>query len=167
MTLETLFLQIVDYRDIIVFSLLLAPWLTWLICFLIPGYWKEPYILSLNLWFALITMLFWVGYLAYATNTGGWSLVVKQADFLLLFTPPYYLLTSLWISKQRIPLDFIPAYRTLEGFIFLAGAFLVLSWMLSRIRIIFFSSIPFSIFLVILGVILTLGYLGYRQMLGK
>ena len=167
MTLEALFSQIVNYRDIILFFILIAPWLTWLICFLIPGYWEEPYILSFNLWFALITMFFWVGYLSYATNTGGWSLVVKQADFLLLAAPPYYLLSSLWMSKQRIPLDLIPAFRTLEGFIFLAGAFLVLSWMLSRIRIIFFSALPSSTFLVILAIVLTLGYLGYRQVLWK
>ncbi|ERT08331.1 putative membrane protein [Lyngbya aestuarii BL J] len=167
MTLEALFSQIVNYRDLIIFLILIAPWLTWLICFIIPGYWEEPYLLSFNLWLALTTMLFWVGYLAYATNTGGWSLVVKQADFVLLIVPPYYLFTSLWISKQRMPLDFIPAFRTLEGFIFLAGSFLALSWILSRIRIIFFSAFPFSTFLVIIAVILGIGYLGYRQMVGK
>ncbi len=167
MTIEALFSQIVNYRDLIIFAILIAPWLTWLICFLIPGYWEEPYLLSLNLWLALFTMLVWVGYLAYTTDTGGWSLVVKQADILLLITPPYYLLASLWMSKQRIPLDLIPAFRTLEGLIFMAGAFLVLSWILSRIRVVFLSFIPSSVFLGILAFVVVLGYLGYRQVRGK
>ena len=167
MTIEALFSQIVNYRELIIVAILIAPWLTWLICFLIPGYWEEPYLLSLNLWLALLTMLVWVGYLAYTTNTGGWSLVVKQADILLLITPPYYLLASLWMSKQRMPLDLIPAFRTLEGLIFMAGAFLVLSWILSRIRVVFLSFIPSSLFLGIIAFVVVLGYLGYRQVMGK
>ncbi|NJK39407.1 MAG: hypothetical protein HC825_07720 [Oscillatoriales cyanobacterium RM1_1_9] len=158
MTIESVFTQILDSRDGIVFGMVIAPWLTWFICFLIPGYREEPLILSINLWLALLTMMLWAGYLAYTTNSGGWPQVVDQADLLLLVAPPYYLLTSLWISQRRIPLEWIPAFRTWKGLIMVTGAFLLLSWMLSRTRIVLFASIPFSHFLGIMALILLIGY---------
>ena len=111
MTLEGLFQMIVQYREEISFSMLIAPWLTYVICFLIPGKLEEPFVLSVNLTLATISMLMLTGYLAYATNTGGWEQVVKQADIFLPILPPYYSIVSLWISRQRLPLNQIPAYN--------------------------------------------------------
>ncbi|MGF1491460.1 MAG: hypothetical protein ACFBSC_03195 [Microcoleaceae cyanobacterium] len=165
MTIESAFAQILAYRELVLLAIFAAPWITWLICYLIPGYREEPMVLSVNLWMALFTVMLWTGYLAYATNLGGWSQVVQQADVLLLIAPPYYLLTSLWLSKRRIPLEWIPAFRTLQGLVALTAAFLVLSWILSRIRIVFFSYLPFSTFLVVLALILLLGYWSYRRLL--
>lgn len=163
MTLESLFGAIVAYRIPIILLLLATPWLTYLICYFIPGKKEEPFLLSVNLGLATFSMILLSGYLAYATNTGGWRLVVQQADLFLLFLPPYHLITSLWLSKQRLPLQLIPAYRTLQGLVMMAGVFLFVSWLMSRIRIIFFSYIPFTTFLWLLAIALGIGYLGYRK----
>jgi hypothetical protein len=166
MTLESLFLVIHQYRVPLILLVLSAPWITYLICYCIPGQKEEPFVLSINLGFAVFSLLLLAGYLAYATNTGGWALVVKQADILLLFLPLYYLIASLWISYQRLPLQQIPAFRTLQGMAMLAGVYVVTSWLASRIHIIFFSYIPFNFFLVLLALLLAIAYAGYRRIFG-
>ncbi len=165
MTIETLFLTLLEYRIPIALAILAAPWLTYVICALIPGQREEPFVLSVNLTLAVISLLMLTGYLAYTTNLGGWQQVVQQADLLLLFLPIYYLLTSLWISKRRLPLHLIPAFRTLQGLMMMAGIFLVLSWLAEKIRIILFSFIPFSYFLLFLAVLVAVAYAGYRKIL--
>lgn len=160
MTLETFF---TEYRFPIALLLLTAPWITYLICYCIPSQREEPFVLSANLWLSVMSMLLLTGYLTYATNTGGWEKIVKQADFFLLLLPPYNLIVSIWISRQRLPLVQIPAFRTLQGLVMMAGVYLVFSWMASRIYIVFFSYMPFNSFLIILAVLLGLGYFGYRK----
>lgn len=167
MTLEALFLNILEYRVPIILLVLVAPWLTYLLCFFIPGKLEEPFLLSLNLGLAVLSLFLWVGYLAYATNTGGWQRIVQQADIFLLFLPPYYLSTSLWISQQRLPLDAIPAFRIFKGLMLMAGVFLVLSWLLGRIRLIFFSYLPFSAFLWFLAILLAIAYTGYQYIVRR
>ncbi|NET31905.1 MAG: hypothetical protein F6K19_07860 [Cyanothece sp. SIO1E1] len=167
MTLETLFSAIQAYRVPIVLIVLAAPWLTYLICYFIPGRREEPFVLSVNLGLAVFSLLLWASYLAYATNTGGWQLVVKQADIALLCLPLYYIIASLWISRQRIPLQMIPAFRTLQGIAMLAGTFLLLSWLAGRIRLIFFSYLPLTVFLCLLAILLGLGYAGYRRIVDE
>lgn len=166
MTLEDLFITIANYRVLIVFFILGAPWFTYLICYFIPGQKEEPFVLSVNLGLAVLSMLLLSGYLAFATNTGGWQRVIRQADMLLLLMPPYYLIASLWISRQRLPLQQIPAFRTLQGLVAMAGVFLICSWLLSTIRIIFFSYLPFTTFLWLLALLLGLAYWGYRKVFG-
>lgn len=160
MTLETLF---TTYRIPIIFLMLVTPWITYLICYFIPGKREEPFVLSANLWLSVISMLILTGYLAYATNTGGWQKVVQQADLFLLLLPPYHLITALWLSKQRLPLAAIPAFRTLQGLAMMGGVYLVMSWLASRIYIVFFSYMPFNSFLLILAILLGFGYFGYRK----
>jgi hypothetical protein len=117
MSLEALFIWITEHRVQVLAVFLLAPWLTWCLCQAIPGRREESCLLSVNLWLAVISLLMSVGYLTYASNTGGWSLVVKQADVLLLLAPPYYAIASLWMSRQRMPLGEIPAFKTLQGLV--------------------------------------------------
>jgi hypothetical protein len=162
MSLETLF---TEYRLPIIFLMLATPWLTYLICYSIPGKREEPILLSANLWLSVLGLLTLTGYLAYATHTKGWEMIVKQADVFLLFLPPYHIITSLWLSKQRLPLVEIPAFRSLQGLVAMAGVYLVLAWIASatRIYIIVFSFIPFHIFLGLLALLVGIGYLGYRR----
>ncbi|MDX2211985.1 MAG: hypothetical protein SFY66_01730 [Oculatellaceae cyanobacterium bins.114] len=160
MTLETFF---TDYRIPIILLMLVTPWMTYLLCYFIPTQREEPFILSVNLWLSVVSMLFLAGYLAYITNTGGWEQLVKQADVFLLILPPYHLITSVWLSRQRLPLEMIPAFRTLQGLVLMGGIYLVFSWLASRIYIVFFSYMPFNSFLLILAVLLGIGYLGYRK----
>jgi hypothetical protein len=167
MTLESIYQIFAQQALILVLFMLMAPWITWLICFLIPGYREEPFVLSVNLWLAMISVMFWVGYVAYATNTGGWAKVVTQANFFLLVAPIYYILTSIWVAKKRIPLEAVPAFQSLQGAAMLTVAFLMLSWFLGRIHIILFSFIPFTGILWFLAFVLGLGYIGYRQMVDK
>ncbi|MEN9204785.1 MAG: hypothetical protein Q6K70_03145, partial [Thermostichales cyanobacterium DRC_bins_46] len=136
----------------------------------IPGKWEEPWVLSFNLALAVATIVMWAGYLAYATNTAGWDKVIEEANVLLLLAPPYYLLTSLWVSRQRLPLGAIPFFRTLRGIMIMAGVYMVLAAILARVQlyIVFFniSQIPFSVLLWILAGLLLVGYIGYRQAVG-
>lgn len=166
MTLEAFYTLLMDYRFPIALLVLGAPWVTYLICHLIPGQREEPFVLSVNLSMAVVSLLLLTGYLAYATNTGGWQQVVQQADIGLLCLPPYYLITSLWLSKRRLPLNLIPAFRTLQGLVMMAAAFLVLSWVLDKVRIVFFSYLPFTTFLWLLALLVGLGYAGYRRIVG-
>lgn len=165
MSLETLF---TEYRFPIIFLMLITPWLTYLLCYAIPGKSEEPILLSVNLWLSVLSMMVLTGYLAYATQTKGWEMIVKQADVFLLFLPPYHLITSLWLSKLRSPLVEIPAFRTLQGLIMMAGIYMVLAWIASatRIYIIVFSFIPFPMFLGLLALLVGIGYLGYRRTFG-
>ncbi len=167
MTLKELFLFFLEHQAIIVGLMLIAPWLSWLICVAIPGQQEEPFVLNLNLGLALVSVLGEVGYLLYATNTGGWSQVVSEADLLLLLAPFYYVGVSLWVSRQRLPLSQLPAFRVLQGLGMIVAAYLLLSWIVSKIRLIFFSSLPFAFFLLLLASLVGLAYLGYLRLRGS
>lgn len=164
MTLAALFSFIMEYRAFFILFMLTAPWVAWLICLSIPGRWEEPYVLSANFGFVVLALFFWSGYLAYATNVdGGWQSVVQNADFMLLLLPPYYFFASRWVSKKRMELNDIPAYRLLQGMAMMALVYLVLSWFGNRVRFIFFSFMPFNVFLWLLAAVLAFGYFGYRK----
>ena len=165
MSLAALYNQILLYRVPISVLLLVSPWLVYLACILIPGKREEPSLLSANLTFSTVSLLMLVGYLAYATNTGGWGKVVTQADVILLILPVYHLGVSLWLARLRLPLQAIPAYRTLQGLVMLGAAFLAVSWILAKIRIIFFSYLPFGAFLGLIALLLCFGYAGYRKLI--
>lgn len=164
MTLETLFIQ---YRAPIIFVMLITPWLSYLICHFIPGKSEEPYVLSGNLALSVLGILCLSGYLAYASNTGGWQLVVKQADVFLLLIVPYHVISSLCLAKQRLPLAEIPAFRIMQGLVMIGAIYVVLSWLASRIYIVFFSYMPFSSFLVVLAILLGIAYSGYLKVFDK
>lgn len=166
MTLETFFIGLNNNSLSIALFVLAAPWLIWILCHWIPGQWEEPFLLSLNIGLATASVVLWAGYLAYASNTAGWQAVVKQADMLLLLLPPYYIISSIWVARQRMPLSRVPAFRTLQGIGLLAGVYLILSWLSRRVYIIFFSYMPFSAFLWILAGLLGVAYLGYRILFG-
>lgn len=166
MSFESLFILLAAHPTEIVLALLLAPWVTGLLCWLIPGQREEPLLLSLNLWLAVLSLLLWVGYLAYATDRGGWQLVIQQANILLLLAPPYYAIASLFIARQRMPLSYIPAFRTLQGLVVMGAVYFAIARLFSRVRIYFLSYLPFSTFLWGLAVLLVIGYWGYCQFVG-
>ncbi len=166
MTLEALFTTLNTHATLITLGVLVAPWLVWIVCDLIPGRAEEPWILSLNLMAAVASMMLWVGYLAYVSNISGWETLIKQANVFLLFMPPYYLVSSIWVSRQLLPLSEIPAFRTLQGVMLMTGVYLVLAWLIGRIRIWFVSFIPATVVLWILAGLLLIGYLGYRRAVG-
>ena len=166
MTLETFFTQLNDNGLTIALLLFAAPWLVWVLCHWIPGQWEEPFLLSLNLGLAAVSLVLWAGYLAYATNTAGWAAVVKQANMFLLLVPPYYFLASIWVARQRMPLSRVPAFRTLQGIGLLAATYLIFSWLSRRVYVVFFSRLPFSTFLWILAGLLGVAYIGYRLLFG-
>ena len=111
-------------------------------------------------------MLGELGYLFYATNTGGWSQVVREADLLLLLAPLYYLGVSLWVSRQRLPLSQLSTFRVLQGLGMIAAAFLLLSWIMNKIRLILVSYLPLGFFLLVLASLVSLAYLGYLRLRG-
>lgn len=167
MTLEKIFTTFNEQGVLLALILFLLPWVTWILCDLIPGQHEEPLLLSLTIGLGLVATTGWAGYLAYATHEGGWKSVVQQANGLLLIAPPLSLILSIWVARQRLPLDKIPAFRTLQGLSILIGVYLILAWLGSRVRIIFFSYMPFSAFLWILAGLLLVGYLGYRRLMDQ
>ena len=166
MTLKELFLFFLEHREIIVGLMLIAPWFSWLICVIIPGKQEEPFVLNFNLGLALLSVLGEVGYLLYATNKGGLSQIVSEADLLLLLAPLYYVGVSLWISRQRLPLSQLPVFRVLQGLGMISAAFLLLAWIMSKIRLIFFSYLPLGFFILLLASLAGLAYLGYLKLRG-
>ncbi len=166
MTLKELFLLFLEYRELIVGLMLIAPWLSWLICVAIPGKREDPLVLNLNLALALLIVLGEIGYVLYATNTGGWSKVVREADILLLLAPLYYVTVSLWLTRQRLPLEQLPAFRVLQGVGMIAIAYLVLSWIGSKLRLVLISYLPFGFLLLLLASLVGLAYLGYLRVRG-
>ena len=164
MSLGDLYSEILAYRVPIMLLLFGSPWMIYLSCFLIPGKREEPLLLSLNLGLSTLSILILAGYLAFAANTGGWEKIVNQTDILLLILPVYHLLVSLWLSQLRLPLRRIPAFRTMQGLVMIGGAFFALSWVLSKIRIVLFSYLPFGTFLGVIALLLMVGYAGYRKL---
>jgi hypothetical protein len=167
MTLETLYISLNQNAGWIALLVFAAPWLVWILCDVIPGKWEEPWILSLNMMLAVASLAMWAGYLAFASNVGGWEKVVKEAQVLLLCIPPYYALMSVWVARQRLPLSEIPAFRTLQGLALMCGVYLIISWLGRRIHIVFFSYMPFTSFLWLLAILLLVGYVGYRRLMGS
>ena len=147
--------------------MLVAPWLSWLICVIVPGKSEEPIVLSINLGAALLSLLAELGYLFYATHTGGWSRVVKEADIILLLAPLHYVGISLWLSRQRLPLSQLPAFRVIRGLALIFAVYLMLSWIASKIKIIIFSYLPFGIFLLFILTLLGLAYWGYLEIINR
>lgn len=164
MTFTTLFEQ---YRIPIILLMLISPWLAWATCYLIPGRREEPFVLSANLALSVASILCLIGYLAYASNTGGWQKFAEQADVFLLLSVPYHFGISIWLSKLRLPLERIPAFRFMQGLVMMGGVYLVVSWLARRIYIVFFSFIPFQYFLVFLAALLIAAYIGYEKAFGE
>jgi len=167
MTLQSLFQELLAYRLLIIIVVGLLPWVTFGICYLIPGRKEEPYVLSVNLGVSLLLLFFFIGYLIYAFSGRGFAQIVEEADFLLLLLPVYHVGVSLWLSKKRIPLEDIPAFRLMKGLGMVSLAFMALMWIASKIRIVFFSFLPFSTFLYIVGAIIAFGFIGWRYLKGK
>jgi len=167
MTLQSLFLWFTEHRNELVLTFLIAPWLAWSICLAVPGKKEEPYVLSINMSLALLSLLLWIGYLAYANSTGGWSKIVEEADFLLLLVPPYYVGASIWLTRTRLALSQIYGFPLLQGLAVLGLVYLVLGWFASKVSFLFFSYIPSWFFLIALLVLLGLGYWSFLQIIGS
>jgi hypothetical protein len=167
MTLQTLFNIFVDYRPVILLGLFFAPWAALGLCLAIPGQREEPFILSFNLAMACLSLLMAVGYLMYATNHGGWARVVQEADILLILAPWYYFGLSLWVTKQRLPLEQVPAFRAIQGLALIGVGYLGVAWFLSKIHFLIFSYVPFQVLVMLLLGLLGVMYFGYLRFTGK
>ncbi|NEQ98456.1 MAG: hypothetical protein F6K30_17340 [Cyanothece sp. SIO2G6] len=169
MTIQELFAFLNQNQLLVLLFILAAPWMAWAVCWAIPGQREEPFVLSLNLGMAILSLLMAIGYLIYASNHGGWDRVLAEADILLMLAPCYYVGVSVWISKQRLPLNQIPVVRAVQGLAMIAIGYMGVAWFLRKIRIniVAFSYIPFHyILLLILGLI-GIGYLGYLRLMGE
>ena len=167
MTIQDLFLLILEYRVIVLAMMFLVPWVSYLICVIVPGTREEPFILNLNLALALICLGGEFSYLAYASHLGGLRQIVEDSEFLFLLAPVYYVGVSLWVSRQRLPLKQLPAFRALQGLGMIMAAYLLLAWLFSKIRIVLFSYLPFGFLVLAVIVLFSVGYLGYLKILGK
>ncbi len=167
MTLQTIFTWFVNYRAVILLLLFLAPWLALGLCVVIPGRREEPFILSFNLGMACFSLLLAMGYLMYATSSGGWTRVVREADILLMLAPCYYVGVSLWVTKQRLPLEQVPAFRAIQSLALIGVGYLGIAWFLSKIRFLIFSYVPFQFLVLLLLGLLGVIYFGYLRLTGK
>ncbi|MEM9213144.1 MAG: hypothetical protein AAGD25_02260 [Cyanobacteria bacterium P01_F01_bin.150] len=167
MTFQDFFTLLNDYQPLILLWILAAPWIALGICIAVPGQKEEPFVLSLNLGMALISLLLTVGYLLFATHNGGWTRVFQEADILLLMAPCYYVGISLWVTKQRLPLHQVPVVRMVQGAALMATGYLGVAWFLSKIRIHVFSYIPFQYLLLLILGLVAVAYLGYMRLTGE
>jgi hypothetical protein len=164
MTIESL---LTLYKIPIILLIFLSPWIAYFICVVVPGTKEEPYVLSINLSMSAFIAIVFAGYIAYASNTGGWGKVGKEADILLLISAPYHIICSIILAKKRMPLSRIPAFKFIQGLLFMSLAFMFLSWLSSRIHLYFFSYLPFNSVLIILAIVLLIGYVGYTKVFGE
>lgn len=164
MTIESL---LTLYKLPVLLLMILTPWIAYYICVLIPGTKEEPFVLSVNLSLAAFAAMVFAGYIAYASNTGGWGKIGKEADILLLLSAPYHVICSIILAKKRLPLNRIPAFKFIQGLMLMSLVFIFFSWISNRIHFYFFSYIPFNVFLMVLGVVLLIGYIGYTKVFGE
>ncbi len=167
MTLQALFTAFVTHKPAVLLGLFFAPWLALGLCIAIPGRREEPFILSFNLGMAALSLLMAIGYVMYATSQGGWARVVQEADVLLMLAPCYYVGVSLWVTKQRLPLEAVPAFRVIQGLAFIGMGYLGIAWFLSKIRFLVFSYVPFPFLVMLLLGLLGVMYVGYLRVTGK
>ena len=167
MTFQDFFTFLNEYQPLILLCILAAPWVALGICIAVPGQREEPFVLSLNLGMALISLLLALGYLFFATNNGGWARVFEEADILLMMAPCYYVGVSLWVTRQRLPLNQIPVVRMVQGLALIATGYLGIAWFLRKIRIYVFSYIPFQYLLLLLLGLAAVAYLGYLRVTGE
>lgn len=167
MTLQTLFTWFVNHRSVILLLLFFAPWLALGLCVVIPGRREEPFILNFNLGMACLSLLFAVGYLMYATSSGGWARVIQEADILLMLAPCYYVGVSLWVTQQRLPLEQVPAFRAIQGLAFIGVGYLGIAWFLSKVHFLIFSYVPFQFLMILVLGLLGVMYFGYLRLTGK
>ena len=146
--------------------MLFAPWVAWGICAAIPGKKEEPLILSCNLMMATVSLLLSVGYLWYITQTAGTGGFVQDVDILFVLAPCYYMAVSLWVTRQRLPLAQVPAARAIQGLALVGAGYLGLAWLLSKLRIVLFSFLPFPLLVLIVLGLLSVGYMGYQRVTG-
>ncbi|TYQ26422.1 MULTISPECIES: hypothetical protein [unclassified Pseudanabaena] len=164
MTIESI---LTTYKIPVLLLIFLSPWIAYYICLVVPGTKEEPYVLSVNLSLSALVSIVFAGYIAYASNTGGWGKIGKEADILLLASAPYHVISSIVLAKKRMPLSQIPAFKLIQGLVLMSLVFMFISWLSSRIHLYFFSYLPFSYFLMILAVALLLGYVGYTKVFGE
>jgi len=164
MTIESL---LTLYKLPVLLLIILTPWIAYYICILIPGTKEEPFVLSVNLSLSAFAAMVFAGYIAYASNTGGWGKIGKEADILLLLSAPYHVICSIILAKKRFPLNKIPAFKFIQGLMLMSLVFIFFSWISNRIHFYFFSYIPFNVFLMVLGVVLLIGYIGYTKVFGE
>ena len=167
MTFQELFTLLNQYQPIVLLMIVLAPWLALGICLAIPGQREEPFVLSFNLGMAVISLLMAIGYLLYATHSGGWTRVVEEANVLLMLAPCYYVGVSLWVTKQRLPLGQIPVFRAIQGLALIGAGYLGIAWVLSKIRILALTFIPFQVLVLLLLGLAGVVYLGYLRFTGS
>lgn len=163
MTLQDLYTLLYDYKPAVLVAMLFAPWIALGLCIAIPGDREEPFILSFNLSMAVLSLLLAVGYLWYATHTAGLQKVIQQADILLMLAPCYYVSISLWVARQRLPLTQIPAVRIIQGIALIGAGYLGVTWILSKLRILVLTFLPFPLLLMFLLGLAGLAYLGYLK----
>ncbi|MEM9004260.1 MAG: hypothetical protein AAGE59_12155 [Cyanobacteria bacterium P01_F01_bin.86] len=166
MTLQDFFTYLNDHKPILLLAILFAPWLALGVCIVVPGKREEPLVLSFNLGMAVLSLLILLGYVWFATQNGGWSRVVQEADILLMTAPFYYVGISFWVAKQRLPLEEIPVARAIKGLALIGVAYLGISWFLSKIRILAITFIPLPLLLLFFLMLVGLGYLGYLKFIG-
>ena len=167
MTLQEIYALIYDNRLGLSLLMFLLPWLALGICVAVPGDREEPFVLNVNLFMAILSLSLSAGYVWYTTNAGGWNKVVQETDILLLLAPLYYVGVSLWISKQRLPLSEIRVYRAVQGVALIGAGYLGLSWIMSKIRILILTFMPFQVLVFLVLGLIGVAYLGYLRLVGS
>ncbi|CAN5833492.1 hypothetical protein BH23CYA1_BH23CYA1_16830 [soil metagenome] len=167
MTLQDLYTLIYDNRLALLLAMFVLPWLALGICIAVPGDREEPLVLNINLALAVLSLFMAAGYVWHATHASGWGRIVQEADILLLLAPLYYVGVSLWVSKQRLPLAEIRTYRIVQGVALIGAGYLGIAWIMSKIRILVLTYMPFQVLTWLVFGLIGVAYLGYLRLTGS
>jgi len=79
-------------------------------------------------------------------------------------SPILSMILTLWIIRQNVDFDHIPGFDKISALITVIAATMILMWIFERTRIIVFTSIPFSVaILIFVGLLLVIRY-GWKVM---
>jgi hypothetical protein len=143
--------------------MILSPWIAYYLCVIIPGKVEEPYILSGNLFISALATFILSVYLTFSLNRSGFRTSGQEADLFLMLSVPYHLILSVHLSKKRMSLSEIPAFRMIQGGIILSISLFILLSLFSKIRIYIFSYLSFNNLLIIVGILMFFAYIGWLE----
>lgn len=97
------------------------------------------------------------------------SLLIDRQSFMNLniyvtILPLVSMVLTLFLIKRNVPLDYVPGFDRISGFMVMIFVCLVLFWILSKTRVLAITFIPFHYFLIVFLALLLLMVFGWRKL---
>ncbi len=97
------------------------------------------------------------------------SLLIERQSFMNLniyvtLLPLVSMALTLFLIKRNVPLDYVPGFDRITGFMMMIFVCIVFFWALTRIRVLAVTYIPFHYFLIVFLGLLLLMVFGWRRL---